>query len=261
MTGKSLAIVALSLLLAPLASAQDSEPKWIALFNGKDLDGWTPKITGYDLGENFGDTFRVEDGLLKVKYDKYDDFGTKYGHLFYKTPYGNYRLRVEYRFVGDQCPGGPGWARRNSGAMIHCQKPETMRKDQEFPVSIEVQYLGGLGEGERPTGNVCTPGTNIVMDGKLLTRHCTNSKSKTIDGDGWVTVEVEIHGDGKVKHFVDGELVLEYEKPQLDPNDADAKKLIEAQGGATTLKSGYISLQSESHPIEFRKVELLPLDE
>ncbi len=114
----------------------------------------------------------------------------KFGHLFYKTPFSHYRLRIEYRFVGDQCPGGPSWAFRNSGVMIHGQPPESMRKDQEFPVSIEVQFLGGNGRDKRPTANVCTPGTNIVMGGKLITQHCTDSKAKTYHGDQWVTVEV-----------------------------------------------------------------------
>lgn len=253
--------LACSIAPAPAGSAQEKAKAetWIALFNGKNLDGWIPKIRGYDLGENYADTFRVEDGVLKVGYDKYGKFEEKFGHLFYKQPFSNYRLRVEYRFVGDQCPGGPGWAIRNSGAMIHCQPPETMTKDQSFPVSIEVQYLGGNGKDTRPTANVCSPGTHIVMDDKLITQHCTNSKSKTYHGDQWVTAEVEVHGHGKIRHFVNGELVLEYEKAQLDPGDADAKKLI--KDGQTAISGGYISLQGESHPIEFRKVEILPLDD
>ena len=178
--------------------ATDLPPKgqWTSLFNGKDLTGWTPKIKGSALGENYLDTFRVEDGVIKVCYDRYKKFNGEFGHLFYKHPFSTYKLRVEYRFVGDQVPGGPGWAFRNSGAMIHCQPPESMGKDQEFPVSIEVQFLGGSGRGKRPTGNVCTPGTHIVMDGKLITQHCNESKSKTYDGDQWVTVEAEVHGNG-----------------------------------------------------------------
>jgi hypothetical protein len=249
--------------LGPLvACSQEAKPAaegWISLFNGKDLAGWTPKIKGYPLGENFGSTFRVEDGVLKVSYDQYDKFDNKFGHIFYKDRFSHYRLRVEYRFMGEQCPGGPAWARRNSGAMIHCQPPETMEKDQDFPVSIEVQYLGGLGQGERSTGNLCTPGTNVVMGGKLITQHCTNSKSKTFSGDQWVTVEAEVHGDGVIKHFVNGEEVLSYEQPQYDDRDADGRKFI--KGSQKLIREGYISLQSESHPIEFRKVELMVLKE
>ncbi len=239
--------------------AAQPEKGWIALFNGKDLEGWTPKIRGYDLGENYGDTFRVENGMLKVKYDKYGRFGGRFGHLFYKTPYSHYRLRVQYRFTGDQCPGGPGWAFRNSGVMIHGQSPESMRKDQDFPVSIEVQLLGGNGRETRHTANVCTPGTNIVMNGKLVIRHCTDSTSRTYHGDQWVTVDLEVHGSGIIRHSIDGKVVIEYEQPQLDVADADGKRLI--KNGKKLIDGGTISLQSESHPVEFRKVELLPLKE
>ncbi|HSQ58351.1 MAG TPA: DUF1080 domain-containing protein [Gemmata sp.] len=256
-------IIPAILLLAAIVPASADEPrpeeKWIPLFNGKDLDGWTPKIKGYELGVNHADTFRVEDGAIKVRYDKYKEFDGKFGHLFYKDKFSHYRLRVEYRFVGDQCKGGPGWATRNSGVMFHCQDPKTMRKDQDFPVSVEFQLLGGLGKGKRPTANMCSPGTNIVLNGKLFTTHCFNSKSKTYDGDVWVTAELEVHGSGTVKHFVNGELVLEYEKPQLDPKDADAKKLI--QDDKLLLEEGYISLQAESHPCDFRKVEVKVLRE
>jgi hypothetical protein len=253
-----LAILALGLARTPAQEGADGG-KWIRLFNGKDLDGWTPKITGYPAGENYADTFRVADGVLKVGYDRYGQFDGKFGHLFSKRKYGHYRLRVEYRFVGPQCPGGPSWAFRNSGAMIHSQSPESMRKEQEFPVSIEVQFLGGNGRDPRPTANVCTPGTHIVMGGKLITQHCTNSKARTYHGDQWVTVEVEVHGNGTITHIVDGQTVIAYEKPQLDPGDADARKLI--HDGGVMLSEGHIALQAESHPVEFRKVELLPLDE
>ena len=242
-----------------LGQDQPAKDGWIPLFNGKDLDGWKPKITGYDAGDNFGNTFRVEDGVLKVSYEKYSRFDGKFGHLFYKTPFSHYKLHIEYRFVGEQCPGGPSWALRNSGVMIHGQSPESMRKDQDFPVSIEVQFLGGDGKAERPTCNVCTPGTNIVMRDRLITQHCTNSHSKTYPQDEWVSVDVEVHGNGLIKHVVDGETVIEYEKAQLDDKDPDGKKLI--KNGEKMLQGGTISLQSESHPIEFRKVELLPLKE
>ena len=245
------------LLTASTVWAEDHE--WVQLFNGKDLTGWKVKITGHDLDDNFGNTFRVEDGILEVAYDQYEKFDGKFGHIFYETPLSNYVLRVEYRFVGRQAPGGPGWAFRNSGIMIHGQSPETMRKDQNFPVSIEVQLLGGGGSGKRPTGNVCTPGTHIVMDGKLVTRHCNNSTSKTYHGDQWVTIELEVHGSKLIKHIIDGQTIFEYTHPQLDPGDADARKLI--KNGEKILHGGSISLQSESHPVEFRKVELRKLED
>jgi len=245
--------------LCAVAADNADKGEWISLFNGKNLDGWTPKIKGYELGENFGNTFRVENGVLKVSYEKYEKFNDRFGHLFFKEKFAHYKLRVEYRFLGNQTPGGPSWAFRNSGIMLHCQPPESMRKDQDFPVSIEAQLLGGDGKNERPTANVCTPGTNIVMNGTLITRHCTNSKSKTYHGDSWVTVEVEVHGNGVIKHRVNGEDVLEYEQPQLDETDPDGRNLI--RNGNKMLSEGYISLQSESHPVEFRKVEILVLKE
>ena len=242
-------------LLAATAAPADTEGEWVQLFNGKNLDGWTPKIKGYAFGENFGNTYRVEDGVLKVGYDRYEKFDNKFGHLFYKEPFTHYVIRVEYRFVGKQLAGGPGWAFRNSGIMVHCQPPETMAKDQDFPVCLEVQLLGGPGTGERHTANLCTPGTHVVMNGKLITRHCNDSTSKTYHGDQWVTVEVEVRGSKSIKHIVKGQTVLAYTEPQLDPNDADAKKLL-AAGAPVIVDHGYISLQSESHPVEFRKVEL-----
>ena len=244
----------LVLATALCASAED---RWISLFNGKDLEGWTPKIRGYELGDNYANTFRVEDGVIKVAYDGYPKFDEKFGHLFYKNKFSHYKLRIEYRFVGDQAKGGPAWAFRNSGVMIHCQDPKTMTKDQDFPVSIEVQFLGGDGKKPRPTGNLCTPGTHVVIDGKLVKRHCTDSTSKTYNGDQWVTAEVEVHGNGKIKHMINGETVIEYEKPQLDDSDKNAKRLI--KGKDLSIKDGWISLQAESHPIEFRKVEIVEL--
>jgi hypothetical protein len=253
--------ILIALMTSMVASADDTAEKgeWIQLFNGKDLDGWRVKITGYDLDDNFGNTFRVEDGVLKVGYDKYENWGGKFGHIFYDKPFSNYVLRLEYRFVGDQVPGGPGWAFRNSGIMIHGQSPESMEKDQNFPVSIEVQLLGGDGAKDRPTGNVCSPGTHYVKDGKLVTAHCKNSTSKTYHGDQWVTIEVEVRGNESIKHVMDGETIFEYSQPQLDEKDATARKLI--KDGDKMLYGGSISLQSESHPIEFRKVELRVLED
>ena len=223
----------------------DDESKWIQLFNGKDLSDWTVKIRGHEAGVNHNETFSVSDGVIKVSYDKYDEFNETFGHIFYKTPFSHYLLRIEYRFLGEQAKGGPSWAFRNSGVMIHGQTPESMAKGQDFPDSIEVQFLGGKGSGVRTTANLCTPGTDVVMDKKLLKRHCTSSSSKTYHGDQWVTVEIEVRGSKLIRHIVEGKTVLEYTQPQLD--------------NGKLLEGGTISLQSESHPVEFRKVELKKL--
>ncbi len=254
-----LCVVALSASLC--AEPPEFVPgKWVPLFNGKDLDDWTIKIRRHEAGDNFANTFRVENGVIKVGYEGYDQFNETFGHMFYNRPFSNYRLRVEYRFLGEQCPGGPGWAFRNSGLMLHGESPSSMGVDQDFPASIEVQLLGGNGVDKRTTANLCTPGTNVVIDGKLFTPHCTSSTSKTYHGDDWVTCEVEVHGDKVIKHIMEGEVVLQYEQSQLDDRDAHAKELIVKNGGRL-LKGGTISLQSESHPCEFRKVEIMVLEE
>ena len=239
-------------------SAQETR-KWTPLFNGKNLDGWTVKISKHELNDNFGNTFQVKDGKMVVSYDQYTNFDEQFGHIFYKTPYSYYLLAVEYRFVGKQAKGGPGWAYRNSGIMLHCQNPATMLKDQDFPISIEDQLLGGDSTGERTTCNLCTPGTNVEMDGKLFTPHCINSKSKTFRNDEWVRAEVLVLGDSVIKQIVNGDTVLIYQKPQIGGgNVSNYDPAVKKDG--QLLKSGYISLQSESHPIEFRKVEIIDLE-
>jgi hypothetical protein len=246
----------ISILVAPFLLNQ-SEP-WTFLFNGRNLNGWQAKIRGYELGNNFAKTFRVVDGNIQVNYDGYGgEFKDRFGHLFYRHAFSHYVLRLEYRFFGDQVKGGPGWAYRNSGVMIHGQDPRTMKIDQDFPVSAEVQLLGGNPTGVRHTGNLCTPGTNVVFNTKLYTLHCLDSKSETYRGDQWVTCEIEVHGHGDVIHRINGVEVLRYSQVQLDPNDEDAKGMM--QGENLVIEGGTISLQSESHPVEFRNIWIRPL--
>ena len=235
---------------------------WVSLFNGKDLDGWTPKIKGYDLGDNIHNTFRVEDGVIKVSYDGYDGkFNGRFGHLFYKTPFSSYKLKVQYRFTGDQIADGAGWATRNSGLMIHGEDPKNMAKDQNFPLSIEVQMLGGITEGvDRSTANLCTPGTNVVMNGQLITQHCTESTSETYHGDQWVNLEVEVYSDSLIIHKINDKEVMRYSKPQYGGADMDDYSPTYKEKIGETIKGGYISLQSESHPTEFRNIEVLELE-
>ena len=246
---------------APVANPDADKQDWIVMFNGKDLSGWTPKIAKHEVGDNFANTFRVENGLLEVRYDKkkYPGFDNQFGHLFYKDPFSYYRLVVEYRFVGEQVAGGPAWALRNSGAMLHSPDPRTMPRDQTFPISIEGQLLGGNSDGKpRSTANMCSPGTEIVFEGKLYKDHCLNSTSPTFDGDQWVRAEFEVHGAGTITHFVNGKQVLQYELPQYGGGVVDGYNTTTKPDG-TLIDSGYISLQSESHPIDFRKVEILNL--
>ena len=242
-----------------LLGQKASKEEWISMFNGKDLTGWTPKIRNYASGENFGNTFRVEDGKLVVRYDAYDSFNERFGHIFYKDKFSYYRIRLNYRFVGDQAINGPGWATRNSGIMIHGQAPQTMGKNQDFPVSIEVQLLGGNGKDKRTTCNLCTPGTNVEMNGKLFTPHCINSTSETYHGDQWVQAEVYVLGDSLVQHMINGQSVLSYQKPQIGGGNVGGQEVVFGTKGQL-LTEGYISLQSESHPVEFKNIEILNLE-
>ncbi|MCX6300618.1 MAG: DUF1080 domain-containing protein [Bacteroidia bacterium] len=252
---KILILFVIAFVVLSCKTKKSENGEWIQLFNGKDLTGWDIKIKGSALNENYKNTFRVEDGVMKVCYDEYEKFNNEYGHIFYKEPFSHYKLRIEYRFTGEQTPEGPSWAFRNSGVMLHSQSAASMNFDQDFPVSIEAQFLGGDGVSERPTGNVCTPGTNIVMNGELITQHCTNSSSKTYHGDVWVHAEFVVLGDSIIHHIIEGDTVLTYTKPQIGGDLPEGFPLPEG----TLLKGGYLCLQAESHPVEFRKVELLDL--
>lgn len=250
-----LLFIAAIVVLASCGRQRAAKENWIQLFNGENLDAWVIKMAGSPLGENYKNTFRVEEGIMKVSYSEYEQFTNEFGHIYYQTPYSSYRLRVEYRFTGDQCPGGPSWGYRNSGIMFHSQSPESVSHDQSFPVSIEAQFLGGTGDDIRSTMNVCTPGTHIVIDTALVTDHCVSSSSGTFPGDVWVTAELIVYGDSLVHHLVNGDTVLTYTKPQIGGDKPEGFPLPDG----TFLEGGYIALQAESHPVEFRKVELLVL--
>jgi hypothetical protein len=243
------------------AQAQPDAREWIQLFNGRDLADWEIKFAGRPLGENFNNTFRVEEGMLKVRYNTWSGFSGEFGHIFHRTPYSHYVVAVEYRFVGEQVTGagqGNAWAIRNNGIMLHSQSAASMGERQDFPISLEVQLLGGLGRGNRTTANLCTPGTHVVRNDRLVTTHCMNSTSPTFDGDQWVRVEALVLGDSIIKHIVNGDTVMTYSKPQMGGGSAN-NTLPGVLETGKPLASGYIALQAETAPIDFRKVELLNL--
>ncbi|WP_116105602.1 DUF1080 domain-containing protein [Lewinella sp. IMCC34191] len=278
-------IIPLSLLIILLAACGSTQPnpedtaaaegQWESIFNGKDLTGWEAKVAGYPAGDNPRNTFRVEDSMLRISYADYDSFDNLYGHLYFTEPLSYYKVRFDYRFVGDQVPGGTPGNVRNSGIMLHSQSAESNEEGQYFPVSIELQLLGGLGRGPRPTGNVCTPGTAVVMGDTVNYRHCINSSSDTYEGDDWITAEAVVLG-GEAMHFlIEGDTVLSFQKPQIgggfigsndSPDrwasfgiDEDREEWLGRDGEILT--EGFIALQAESHPIDFRNIELLRLKE
>jgi len=246
--------------LLACVGASAAEAEWHPLFNGKDLAGWTPKIAKHPVGENYADTFRVEDGVIKVSYDKYGKFERQFGHLFTNQAYSSYILRLEYKFVGAAIEDSPPWAKLNSGVMIHSQSPLSMTLDQSFPASLEFQFLATGSSAGKQTGNVCTPGTNLELKGKLVTDHIIDSTSKFYPLEEWVNVEVEVHGNQEVIHRVNGVEVLRYQRPQLDPTDKDAQRLL-AAGAPLQLSFGHIALQAESQPVWFRNIRIKQLDE
>ena len=250
--------VVVALLVLPQSAPTDWRTalpgEWQALFNGRNLDGWVVKFAHHELGDNYADTFRVEHGAIRVMYDKYGEFGARFGHLFYKQKLSHYVLALEYRFFGEQAKGGPSYARLNSGVMVHSQAPETILKDQDWPISVEAQFLAG----NRTTMNVCTPGTEIVMKGAMVKAHCTNSTSRLYGDDGWVAVEVEVLGSDRVRHLIDGNVVLQSEHPTIGGGVATGFDPAIKKDGAV-LSDGYIGLQAESQPVEFRNIRLLNL--
>ncbi|AYN66021.1 DUF1080 domain-containing protein [Euzebyella marina] len=245
------------ILLACGVQKNTSDDGWIDLFNGKNLEGWTTKIHHYETGDNHGDTFRAEDGIIKVRYDQYEgDFNDRFGHLYFDTPYSHFHLSMEYRFVGELHPGAPSYTQLNSGVMYHSQDPRTMLKEQDWPISVEMQFLAGIEEGvERPTGNMCSPGTEIDFQGEQYPGHCLNSTSETLYGDQWVKAELIVYGDSLVQHIINSEKVLEYTKPRVGgdvANRYDPKYKV----NGTPLTQGMIALQSEGQPIDFRNIKL-----
>ncbi|MGH8020535.1 MAG: 3-keto-disaccharide hydrolase [Opitutaceae bacterium] len=241
------------------AEIAPADAEWISLFNGKDLDGWTVKIARHPLGVNFAGTFRVEEGIIKVSYEGYDSFDEQFGHLYTNLPYSHYILRLEYRFTGEVMPDAPAWTALNSGVMVHAQSPLSLGLEQSWPASLEGQFLAAGTKAGRQTGNACTPGTNLELNGELTTAHIIDSSSKLFPPGEWVTLEIEVHGHDEIIHRVNGVEVLRYQHPQLDPRDRDAQRLL-AAGASLELSSGHIALQAEGQPVWFRNVKLLPLD-
>lgn len=245
----------LIVLIAFLLLGSGRHSKWKSLFNGKNLKGWQIKIAGYPLGENFGNTFRVENGILEIRYNAYDSFRNRFGALYYQKKLKNYRLRAEYRFVGETTVGAPSWGYRDGGIQYHCQSPASLQLTQLFPVCIEYNLHGGNGKDERPVGEICTTGTFVFINGKKNESNCTlPTVKKTFHGDQWVTAEIDVRGD-TIRHYVNGEEILRFENPRYNPGNGVAKTFI--INGDDKVKDGYISLQSNSHPIDFRKIEIM----
>ena len=238
--------------LSGCATDKPSE-QWVNLFNGNDLTNWTVKINHHKVGENYGNTFRVEDGLLKVRYDQYE-FNDEFGHLFYNTPFDNFHLRLDYRFIGEFEEGAPSYARLNSGVMFHSQSPRSINLDQNWPISVEMQFLADTGDGSRFTGSMCSPGTDVVYAQKIYPEHCLPSNFKALTKEQWVHAELIVK-QNTITHMINGEVVLQYSRPTIDGKDGIVVgQSPEYKEHGKILQSGYIGLQSEGQSIEFKNI-------
>lgn len=247
------------ILLIACSSKEKASEVWIELFNGRDLSDWTVKMHHHEVGVNFANTFRVADGTIQVRYDGYEDFNDQFAHLFYNKLFSRFHLKLEYRFTGELQQGAPDYTLLNSGVMFHSQDPHSILKEQNWPISVEMQFLAGLGDGNpRPTGNMCSPGTDIVYQGKLFDRHCLNSTSKTYDKNEWIQAELIVLGDSLITHIINGDTVLQYNKPTIGGGVVQGYDSLIWRPG-TPLKSGYIGLQSEGQPIDFRNIKIREL--
>lgn len=238
-------------------SVEESFDEWTTIFNGKDLEGWTPKIHRHETGENYAETFRVNNGMLEVNYDGYDKFENRYGHLFYEKTYSSFHLTWEYKFTDQWMEDAPSYTYRNSGVMFHSQDPYTIKKDQDWPISVEFQMLAEAETGKkRPTGAVCTPGTEVVFQGQLDERHCIDSSADTFHWDEWVKADLIVYGDSLIIHLINGDTVLQYTQPRIGSsgvvNNYDPKIKQDGQ----PLKTGYISLQGEGQGVLFKDIRI-----
>lgn len=254
----------LSLLVASYAFTGQHKQKtdkkeWKSLFNGKDLENWIVKIHHHEPGENYANTFRVENGVIQVNYDQYEDFDERYGHLFYKEPFSSYHLKFQYRFTDQWMQDAPEYTFRNSGVMFHSQDPHSILKEQDWPISVEFQMLADAGEGERPTGNMCSPGTEVFYKGEMDPRHCINSSSDTYKWNEWVNAELIVYRDSLIIHKINGDKVLEYTSPQIGGEVANGyDPAVKIDGKVLT--QGYIALQAEGQGVEFRDIKIRLLE-
>ncbi len=255
---KKLILLCLISLLGNLSN-HAQELHWKKIFNGKNLKGWHPKIHHHKYNENYANTFSVKDCTIVVNYDGYQEFNERFGHLFYKKSYSHYKLKLKYRFIGTWRKDAPNYIALNSGVMFHSQPPKSILKEQNWPISVEMQFLANLPNGaKRPTGNMCSPGTNIYYKGKPFPEHCLDSSSPNFEPSEWVEAELTVLGDSLIEHRINGQLVLTYTKPSIGGNminQANPKYFIEGKA----LKIGFIGLQSEGQPVQFKDIYLAVL--
>jgi hypothetical protein len=204
----------------------------VSLFNGKDLSGWTADVPAADNDASVSPSFIVRDGLLV-------SMGEPRGHLITDRSFSNYRLDVEYRFPGK---GG------NCGVLVHASTPRALY--DMFPQSIEVQMQAGdAGDFWCIRENIEVPDMEKRRPRKVGQAYgggpedarrilnLTDGSEKPLGQ--WNHMAIECRGR-EIKVWVNDDLV----------ND----------GVNATASSGKIALQAEGTEVEFRRVDLTPLD-
>lgn len=223
-------IIVLSVLILLGFSCKSQQQKTISLFNGKDLSGWHADIPEMDTNASAKNPFIIRNAMLV-------SMGKPNGHLITDSIYQNYRLTVEYRFAGK-----PG----NCGVLVHASTPRALYK--MFPKSIEAQLQHTnagdfwcivedikIEDMEKRRGPKANWG---ITEGKG--RHILNLTDGSEKPIGeWNSITIECL-DRSIKVWVNNVLVN--------------------SGFDCTANKGQIALQAEGSKVEFRKVELTPIN-
>ncbi len=219
----------IAILLPLLVASALAEP--VALFNGKDLSGWTADVPEADKNPDIKPSFIVRDGKLV-------SLGKPLGHLVTDKEYQNYRLTVEYRFTGNA---------GNCGVLVHSSKPRALYG--MFPQSIEVQMQSGQ------AGDFWCIGENIeVPDMEKRRPHKEGQKFGGGPEDARNIKNLTDDSEKPLGEWNTMVITCKNDTVTVSVNGTE----VNAGTKATALK-GKIALQAEGTEVEFRKVELEPV--
>ncbi len=241
--------------------AKAKKDKSIALFNGKNLDGWYIFLKDRGRNNDPKRVFTVKDGMLHIS-------GEEWGCITTNEEYKNYKLVAEFRWEGGTHAPRAGNA-RDCGILIHSQG-EDGAHDGTWMNSIECQVIeGGMGDfivvgngtpefsvtstvapGKQGGSYVFKPGgEEATINGGRINWYGRDPEWKDVKGfrgkqdiekpfGKWNKMEILAKED-EIFVYVNGKLV-NYAK-NVRPG------------------KGRIQIQSEAAEIVFRKIELTPL--
>jgi hypothetical protein len=229
----------------------------VKIFNGQDLTGWVPLIKKSAFNVNYQNTFRADPAnqIIRVTYEDYPDtdFDGRYGMLYYDKYLTDYRVRLTYRFREPQAQNPSQWGKNNTGLMLFGIDPRDVMGDPDFPPAIEIQLLGTPSTGGTNNANLCQPGgmwvSKLFGENNGSGNGCKASKSGPAPTAGeWVTIEAEVLVSGETKIYQHPETitpVLSISGPMYNNQP---------------VLGGYMAIQSESQPVEFKDIELKELN-